>query len=36
MMLSPQRLEYSARILKDQYQWAGEWPQALRDLKPVF
>lgn len=29
-------LEYSARILKDQYKWAGEWPQALRDLKPVF
>lgn len=29
-------LEYSAKILKDQYAWPGEWPQALRDLKPVF
>ncbi|MEI8633234.1 MBL fold metallo-hydrolase [Vibrio sp. PP-XX7] len=30
-------LEYSARILKeDGYQWPGEWPQSLRDLKPVF
>jgi glyoxylase-like metal-dependent hydrolase (beta-lactamase superfamily II) len=29
-------LEYSAKILKEQYPWPGEWPQALRDLKPVF
>jgi glyoxylase-like metal-dependent hydrolase (beta-lactamase superfamily II) len=29
-------LEYSAKILKDQYRWPGEWPQALRDLKPIF
>ncbi|WP_277761315.1 MBL fold metallo-hydrolase [Pseudomonas sp. A34-9] len=29
-------LEYSAKILRDEYQWAGEWPQALRDLKPIF
>ena len=30
-------LEYSAKILKDtSYQWPGEWPQSLRDLKAEF
>ncbi|RKD92831.1 MBL fold metallo-hydrolase [Mangrovibacterium diazotrophicum] len=27
-------LEMSAKILKDRYAWAGEYPQALRDLVP--
>ena len=27
-------LEMSAKILKDQYAWPGEYPQELRDLKP--
>lgn len=26
-------LEYSARILKDKYEWAGDWPESLRELK---
>lgn len=29
-------LNYSAKIIKDRYPWPGEWPQSLRDLKPVL
>ncbi|CAM3880937.1 Hydroxyacylglutathione hydrolase [Vibrio aerogenes CECT 7868] len=29
-------LHYSAKILKDNYDWPGEWPQALRELETVF
>ena len=27
-------LEMSAKILKDRYEWPGEYPQELRDLEP--
>ena len=30
----PFALEYSSKILKDQWVWEGQWPESLRNMKP--